>query len=40
MERLLKDADDDVAAVRSLWRAAMDAGGRDNITIVVVRRDR
>jgi serine/threonine protein phosphatase PrpC len=40
MERLLRDADEDVTAVSSLWRAAMDAGGRDNITIVLVRRDR
>ncbi|MFJ1546084.1 PP2C family protein-serine/threonine phosphatase [Streptomyces sp. NPDC088246] len=38
MESLLADnADDDVRAVKALWAAAMNAGGRDNITVVLVR---
>lgn len=35
---LAGQADSDSAAVRSLWAAAMDNGGRDNITVVLVRR--
>jgi serine/threonine protein phosphatase PrpC len=31
-------AADDTVAVKALWAAAMNAGGRDNITIVLVRR--
>lgn len=40
IERLLQEnAEDDSRAVKSLWAAAMNAGGRDNITIAVIRRD-
>jgi serine/threonine protein phosphatase PrpC len=35
---LLAAADSDEVAVRSLWAAAMSAGGKDNITIALVRR--
>ena len=34
---LARHADDDQTAVRALWTAAMNAGGRDNITVVLVR---
>lgn len=37
MERLLRDHDD-LHGVRELWAAAMNAGGRDNISIALVRR--
>jgi PPM family protein phosphatase len=38
IERLLtRHANDDQTAVKALWAAAMNAGGRDNITIVLVR---
>lgn len=38
MESLLADnAGDDVRAVKALWAAAMNAGGGDNITVVLVR---
>jgi serine/threonine protein phosphatase PrpC len=38
MERILAErADDDDTAVKALWAAAMNAGGRDNITVVLVR---
>jgi serine/threonine protein phosphatase PrpC len=37
MERLLRD-NDDLRAVRELWAAAMNASGRDNISIALVRR--
>ncbi|MET8179763.1 protein phosphatase 2C domain-containing protein [Streptomyces sp. NPDC005336] len=37
MESLLADSADDVRAVKALWAAAMNAGGRDNITIMLVR---
>jgi serine/threonine protein phosphatase PrpC len=38
IERLLaRHAKDDPTAVKALWAAAMNAGGRDNITIVLVR---
>jgi PPM family protein phosphatase len=37
MERLLR-GDDDLRAVRELWAAAMNASGRDNISIALVRR--
>jgi serine/threonine protein phosphatase PrpC len=38
IERVLAaHADDDPTAVKALWAAAMNAGGRDNITIVLVR---
>ena len=39
IERLLaRHAHDDPTAVKALWAAAMNAGGRDNITVVLVRR--
>lgn len=38
MERVLaENAEDDVRAVKALWVAAMNAGGRDNITVLLVR---
>ena len=38
IERILADrAGDDRTAVKALWVAAMNAGGRDNITVVLVR---
>lgn len=38
MERILaENPDDDVRAVKALWVAAMNAGGRDNITALLVR---
>jgi serine/threonine protein phosphatase PrpC len=37
MERLLREHDD-LDGVRELWAAAMNAGGRDNISIALVRR--
>jgi serine/threonine protein phosphatase PrpC len=38
IERILADrAGDDWTAVKALWAAAMNAGGRDNITVVLVR---
>jgi PPM family protein phosphatase len=38
IERILAGhADDDVTAVKTLWAAAMNASGRDNITVVLVR---
>ena len=38
IERLLaRHAHDDPTAVKALWAAAMNAGGRDNITVVLVR---
>jgi PPM family protein phosphatase len=38
IERILADrAGDDGMAVKALWAAAMNAGGRDNITVVLVR---
>ena len=38
IERILgARSDDDRTAVKALWAAAMNAGGRDNITIVLVR---
>jgi serine/threonine protein phosphatase PrpC len=36
MERLLNESDDPTRAVKSLWAAAMNASGRDNITIALV----
>ena len=39
MERLLANATDDLRAVRQLWAAAMNASGRDNISIALVRRE-
>ncbi|PRY00557.1 PP2C family protein-serine/threonine phosphatase [Allonocardiopsis opalescens] len=37
MVRLISEAPDDSSAVTALWKAAMDAGGRDNISIALVR---
>lgn len=38
IERVLAGhADDDVTGVKALWAAAMNASGRDNITVVLVR---
>lgn len=38
MESLLAaNVGDDVRAVKALWAAAMNAGGGDNITVVLVR---
>jgi serine/threonine protein phosphatase PrpC len=38
IERILAgNADDDVTGVKALWAAAMNASGRDNITVVLVR---
>lgn len=37
MERLLEAATDDALAVKKLWAAAMNGGGHDNITVVLVR---
>jgi serine/threonine protein phosphatase PrpC len=34
---LTAHAADDETAVRALWAAAMNAGGRDNITIILAR---
>ncbi|WP_441249537.1 PP2C family protein-serine/threonine phosphatase [Kitasatospora sp. McL0602] len=34
---LAENSDDDVRAVKALWVAAMNAGGRDNITTLLVR---
>ena len=34
---LVRHADDDQTAVKALWTAAMNASGRDNITVVLVR---
>ena len=36
MERILATAADDEHAVTALWSAAMNAGGRDNITVALV----
>jgi serine/threonine protein phosphatase PrpC len=36
MERILATAADDEDAVTALWSAAMNAGGRDNITVALV----
>uniref|UniRef100_UPI00036B8411 PP2C family protein-serine/threonine phosphatase n=1 Tax=Nocardiopsis chromatogenes TaxID=280239 RepID=UPI00036B8411 len=38
MERIIAEAADDEGAVYALWRAAMDASGRDNISILLARR--
>ncbi|GAA0390493.1 hypothetical protein Acor_47220 [Acrocarpospora corrugata] len=38
MEEALNTADDDSQAVKRLWALAMNASGRDNITIVLARR--
>ncbi|WP_026128489.1 PP2C family protein-serine/threonine phosphatase [Nocardiopsis halophila] len=38
MERIIAEASDDEGAVHALWRAAMDASGRDNISILLARR--
>lgn len=38
MERIVVSADSDEAAVRSLWQAAMEVSGRDNISILLARR--
>jgi len=35
---LATNPDDDARAVRAMWAAAMNAGGHDNITVVLVRR--
>lgn len=37
MSRILAEADSDITAVHELWRAAMDAGGRDNISVILAR---
>lgn len=39
MEEALSTALDDAHAVKALWTLAMDASGRDNISIVLVRRE-
>jgi len=36
MERILRAESDEVRAVKALWVAAMNASGRDNISIVLV----
>ncbi|GAB3207146.1 hypothetical protein GCM10027294_12590 [Marinactinospora endophytica] len=38
MERIIAGSGSDEAAVFNLWQAAMDASGRDNISILLVRR--
>ncbi len=38
MERIIAEAGDDNIAVYNLWQAAMNASGRDNISILLVRR--
>lgn len=38
MERILAESTGDDAAVHTLWKAAMEAGGRDNISILLLRR--
>lgn len=38
MERILAEAGSDEAAVHALWQAAMEAGGKDNISILLARR--
>lgn len=39
MERILRDESDEVRAVKALWVAAMNASGRDNISVVLVSAD-
>ena len=36
MERILRSESDEVRAVKALWVAAMNASGRDNISVVLV----
>ncbi|GLU47527.1 protein phosphatase [Nocardiopsis ansamitocini] len=38
MEQIIAESSSDDAAVYNLWKAAMDASGRDNISIMLVRR--
>lgn len=38
MERMIAEAGSDEAAVHALWQAAMEAGGKDNISILLARR--
>ncbi|WP_046470010.1 PP2C family protein-serine/threonine phosphatase [Allosalinactinospora lopnorensis] len=38
MERILAEAGSDEAAVHALWQAAMEGGGRDNVSIMLARR--
>lgn len=38
MERMVADSGSDEAAVHALWQAAMEGGGKDNISIMLVRR--
>ncbi|ASU82338.1 serine/threonine-protein phosphatase [Nocardiopsis gilva YIM 90087] len=38
MERIIAEAGSDEAAVHGLWQAAMEASGRDNISILLARR--
>ncbi|WP_067969940.1 PP2C family protein-serine/threonine phosphatase [Nocardiopsis trehalosi] len=38
MERIIAEAGSDEAAVHALWQAAMEASGRDNISILLARR--
>jgi serine/threonine protein phosphatase PrpC len=35
---LAENPDDDARAVRAMWAAAMNGGGHDNITVVLIRR--
>jgi hypothetical protein len=39
MEKLLADPDGPARAVKALWAAAMNASGRDNITIALLEVD-
>ncbi|MDS1270881.1 serine/threonine-protein phosphatase [Lipingzhangella sp. LS1_29] len=39
VEKILATSDSDAVAVSELWRAAMAAGGRDNISIILARRE-
>jgi len=38
MERMMAEAGSDEAAVHALWQAAMEGGGKDNISIMLARR--
>lgn len=38
MERMMAEAGSDEAAVHALWQAAMEGGGKDNISIMFARR--
>jgi serine/threonine protein phosphatase PrpC len=39
IEKILATEPADARAVKALWAAAMNAGGRDNISVILVRRE-